>query len=117
MLGAPAVPMPTERSAALGQLVASVPEVLEAHLPQCYAEGKMPKPAQVLFVVFAAGVSHSAMERIGAGLLKIVPPNEFLDMWPITLRSDLLETVRGCNCRIYTRPPKSPWWRFYRRAV
>lgn len=113
--------MPAERAAAIGALAATAPEVVEAHLPQCYVAGKMPGPAQVLFVVFDAEVSHAAMERIGAGLPAIVPPGEFLDMWPITLKSDLLETVRGCNCRVYTRPPdsppKSPWWRFWRRAV
>jgi hypothetical protein len=118
LIGAPAVPMPLERSTAIGRLVASVPEVVEAHLPQCYIAGQMPKPGQLLFVVFAKEISHSAIQTIGAGLPSIVPPGEFLDMMPITLANSLLETVRGANCQIYARAAKkTPWWQFWRRAV
>src|SRR5437870_4524678 len=95
LIGAPAIPMPAERSAAIGRLIASVPEIVEAHLPQCYIAGHTPKSAQVLFVVFPKTILHSAMQKIGAGLTTILPAGEFLDMLPITLTSDLLETVRG----------------------
>src|SRR5215218_1140038 len=89
--GAPAVPMPAGRSDAIARLVASVPEVVEAHLPQVYVPRQMSKPAQVLIVVFSDAVSHKALERLLTELPNIVPPNDTLDLWPITLQDELLE--------------------------
>jgi hypothetical protein len=116
MIGAPAVPMPEERSAAIGRLVATVPEIVEAHLPQCYIPGQTSKSAQILFLVFARAISPAALQTIGAGLPAIVPAGEFLDILPITLASDLLETVRGTDCPVYARPRAAPWWRFRKRT-
>ena len=74
----------------------------------------MPKPGQVLFVVFATEASQQAIQKIGAGLPAILPPGEFLDMMPITLKNELLQTVRAANCQIHPAPAeKAPWWRFW----
>ena len=45
--GSPAQPMEVTRSAAVAEAVALVPNIVEAHLPQCYIEG-FGEPRQVL---------------------------------------------------------------------
>ena len=50
LLGAPATPMPKTISDAIAELAASVPGVLEAHLPQCFAAGIMNAPTQTSVV-------------------------------------------------------------------
>jgi hypothetical protein len=118
LFATPAVPMPADRSAAIAEVVASAPEVVEAHLPLCFIAGQMPKPAQKLFVVFAKEISHSAMQKIGAALPDVVSRGDYLDMMPITLSDSLPETVRGTNCQIYARTATKPrWWQFWRGAV
>ena len=99
--GAPAVPMPKECSDAIARLVASIPQVVEAHLPQVYVPRQMSKPEQVLIIVFSDAVSEQALEHLLAELPNILPSNQTLDLWPITLHDELLETVRRTNCRIH----------------
>ena len=116
-VGAPAIPISAERSEAIARLISTVPQIMEAHLPQCYIAGKMPKPALVLFVIFVSEVVEAAMEQLSAGFSKIIPDGEYLDVLAITLSSSLLNTIRGANCRIYLKPIKqSKRWLFWRRG-
>jgi hypothetical protein len=61
--------------AAIGKLVNSMPEIVEAHLPQCYVPSTMQQPAQVLIFVPAADadLEHSlkslpAIRKAGCSL-------------------------------------------------
>ena len=60
--GAPAKPMPEIMSDAISQVVAQVPGIVEAHLPQCFVEGD--KEARQVLVV---GVQKSSepVSRLG----------------------------------------------------
>src|SRR5262245_41067580 len=116
-MGKPAVPMPACRSEAISKLVASQPGVFEAHLPQCFIPGQMPKATQILFVVFQNQIVREAMQKIGEGLSTIFPQGEFLDMTAITLGDPLLEAVRGAGCQISSALIEKTSWLPWRRAV
>ena len=116
LLGAPSAPMPVERSDAIAALVASLPGVTEAHLPQCFVVGEMDKPAQILAIAFKTKPSQQALDTLGKGLKNILPSGEHLDVWPLTPTSSMLADVRQANCRIYSRPQKRSWWPF-RKSV
>lgn len=103
-LGAPAVPMEPEIVAALGGLVDSAPEVIEAHLPQAFVPGAMSAPAQVLVIVTEDSDRQLALSKIGPGLGRILPDGRPIDVWPLSPSDQLLPTVRGANCRIGPRP-------------
>ena len=51
LLGRAAKPMPESQSAAISELVQSIRGIREAYLPQCFAQGIMEAPAQVLVLV------------------------------------------------------------------
>ena len=112
ILGAPAHPMPRERSDALAGLVASIPSAAEAHLPQCFVIGEMEKPAQVLVIAFDSPPQHDLWQRIGVELQRILPGDQ-LDVWPVTPGTSMLAAVRRVGCQIYARPTKKAWWRFW----
>ena len=113
----------------LAGLLAAFPEVLEAHLPQCYAPEKMTNPAQVLMVVFSGPQgAQEVMPRVREGIARLLPRGAFLDVWPVTAPGAFLESVRGARCKILgrvysgkavTEDPWSPWGRlrsFFRRG-
>ena len=116
-LGAPAKPMPDERVAQIGRLVAATPGIVEAHLPQCFIPGSMDSPAQVLFVVVAPGVAPAEVgEQLGQGLHTVLPAGKYLDVMPLDASHSLLPTIRGAGCEVLAaqpRPAKRPWWRFW----
>jgi hypothetical protein len=103
LIGQPTKPdRPLARS--LARLLAAFPDVQEAHFPQCFAPGKMTRPAQVLMVVFSRPQGAlGAMSRIREDVARLIPRGEFLDMWPITTPGGFLESVRGARCRILRR--------------
>ena len=120
---------PTQPNRALAREIAALltqlPQVLEAHLPQCFAPDKMSRPAQVLMIVFgsAAGSEH-LMSSIQASLARLLPKGTFLDVWPVPAADPFLEPVRRVGCRILIRTatgeaaiedPWSLWNRTLRR--
>jgi hypothetical protein len=114
LLGAPARPMPRERSDAISNLVASIGGITEAHLPQCFLAGAMQAPAQVLVVVVDPNADQEAvLNGIGAGLSRILGTGETLDVLPIKLSNAILENVRGAGCRILNTKQRRRWWKFW----
>jgi len=114
-LGAPAKPMEPEIVAAIRRLVDSAPEVIEAHLPQVFVPRAMQAPAQVLVIVVADSDSQGAVEKLGSGLGRIVPPGRSIDVWPLSPGDRLLPTIRAAGCGLSRRPQRTGILRRLRR--
>ena len=103
-LGAPAEPMEPEIVAAIGRLVDGAPEIIEAHLPQVFVSGAMQAPAQVLVIVTVDKDVQRALDKVGAGLGRILPSGRSIDVWPLRPMDKMLPTVRGTGCGVGQRP-------------
>ena len=115
-LGAPAKPLDESLVRRISALVANVPSVLEAHLPQCFVEDVMPRAAQILvLVVSAEDEAPELVNAVGLGLGQILPPGEHLDIWPLSIHNSLIGSVRGARCQIYGQQGE-PVQRFAARA-
>jgi hypothetical protein len=117
LIGAPARPMPNAQAAAIAAMLARVPGVVEAHLPQVYAPGAMSEPAQVLFVVLGPGADTDAtLGAIHCDLARLLTADSRLDIFPVASDSGILKDVRAVGCRILGDPHGAkPWWRFWDR--
>jgi len=96
--------MEPEIVAAIGRLVDGAPEIIEAHLPQVFVSGAMQAPAQVLVIVTVDTDVQRALDKVGAGLRRILPSGRSIDVWPLNPMDKLLPTVRGAGCRVGERP-------------
>jgi hypothetical protein len=109
--GAPAKPMPTSMADAITKVVAQVPGIVEAHLPQCFIEGD--KEARQVLVV---GVQRrSEIPQIAEALMGkiqlLFPPGQFIDILPFESGA-VPQGVRKANCQIF-QAPKNAWWKFW----
>ena len=103
-LGAPAEPMDQALVASISDTVALVPDILEAHLPQCYIPQTMRDPAKVLVVIVPAfSFIEPIVTDLGNRLSRLLPRGIHLDVWPLTDNSSLLSAVRGAGCKIFDR--------------
>jgi len=69
LIGRPAQPMDQDLVRSIAELLKSVPEILEAHLPQCYVPSTMHQAAQILVVVLPATADvESALRPVRDGL-------------------------------------------------
>jgi hypothetical protein len=96
--------MEPEIVAAISRLVDGTPEIIEAHLPQVFVTGAMQAPAQVLVIVTADRDLQRALDKVGAGLGRILPSGRSMDVWPLSPTDKLLPTVREAGCRVGQRP-------------
>ena len=111
--GAPAKPMAEDRSRAVAELLANTPGIAEAYLPQCYAVGFVDPAAQVLVITLAHGADlATVMQALGAGISRIFPTGEHLDILP-GLDRGTLATVRESGTQIYSGGvcESQPWWK------
>jgi hypothetical protein len=120
--GAPAKPMEQGSVAAISELLKSAPETIEAHLPQCYVQGTMQEPAQILVVVFSpeADLEH-LLRSLKAGIASLALPGGNLDIWQLAPSSNMLPTIRKAGCslksvssvesEIHLQPKKR--WKFW----
>jgi hypothetical protein len=101
-LGAPAKPLDQSIILKISELVAALPSVLEAHLPQCWIEKLMPGPAQILVLVVATeeGVPE-LIAAVGQGLGRLLPRGNHMDIWPLLISNNLIGAVRGAGCQIF----------------
>jgi hypothetical protein len=109
--GPPAKPMPETMVGAISQVVADVPGILEAHLPQCFIEGDT-EARQVLVI----GVqSRDEIPRIAGALMsklkRIFPPGQFIDILPFQATAVPPE-VRQADCQIVLAKKKA-WWKVW----
>jgi hypothetical protein len=115
LIGAPARPMPSAQTAAIAAMLAKVPGVVEAHLPQVYAPGAMSEPAQVLVVVLRPGADMDAtLEAINCDLARLLTEDSRLDIFPVASDSGMLKDVRAVGCQILGAAHQAkPWWKFW----
>src|SRR4051812_47730556 len=80
--GAPAKPMPEIMADAISQVVAQVPGIVEAHLPQCFIEGdKEARQVLVVGVHSRAEIPQIAQQLMGK-LQLLFAPGQFIDVMP-----------------------------------
>jgi hypothetical protein len=109
--GVPANPMPEIMADAIGQVVAQVPGIREAYLPQCFIEGDT-EARQVLVVAVdkAQGIPRIMDELLG--MMKLVlPANQFIDIMPFPV-STMPVGARVAEFKIYEAKAK-PWWQVW----
>jgi len=104
-VGAPARPFDTSLIKSFRDLVASCPDVKEAHIPQVWVQHFMPEAAQILVVVVEdIERSESIKRQIIEGLGKLLTGGAHLDLWVLLPDNSLLPSIRAAGCRLF--PPQ-----------
>jgi hypothetical protein len=98
-IGAPANPIPTDVSDAIGSALGKIPDVLEAHLPMVYVQGHIDPPAQVLVIVVEENRPSPASQVMEA-LRTVLPTNAFLDITEVYLDDPQLPIIRETDTRL-----------------
>jgi hypothetical protein len=100
-IGPPAKPMPLERMEDIRRALVGIPGILEAHLPQCYAEGFVDPSAQILVLVLAVDAIDSVVvAAVRQRFSAVLPPGKFLDIFPIREGATALHSVRATGCQL-----------------
>jgi hypothetical protein len=109
--GAPAKPMPDIMADAISQVVAQVPGIVEAHLPQCFI--KVDKEARQVLVVGVQrrGEIPQIAEALMGKLQLVFPPGQFIDILPFESGA-MPAGVRQAGCQIFAAV-KKPWWKIW----
>lgn len=116
-LGKAAKPMAQHLSDAIGDMVSKISHIREAYVPQCYVEGIVDPPAEILVLVLDGLENQPGVLRdVGSGLARILPSAVHLDVIVMNDRDKLLAMVRNAVPHIYraTTSQKKKWWRFGR---
>ena len=109
--GEPAKPMPEVMADALGQVVAQVPGICEAYVPQTFIEGDT-EARQVLVVgVEKKEMIPDIMQDLMGKMKLLLPAGAFMDILPYA-SSALPPGARVQKCRIFGTP-KKPWWKLW----
>jgi hypothetical protein len=109
--GAPAKPMPEVMADAVSQVVAQVPGIVEAYLPQCFIEGdKEARQVLVVGVRARAEIPRIAQELMGK-LQLVFPAGQFIDILPFESGA-VPPGVRQAGCQIFASE-KKPWWKVW----
>ncbi|MFT3871002.1 MAG: hypothetical protein QM715_21340 [Nibricoccus sp.] len=109
--GAPSKPMPEVQMDALGQVVAQVPGIFEAYVPQTYIEGDA--EARQVLVVGVGGREEipEVMQDLISKMKLLLPTGTFMDILPFA-SADLPPEARIATCHIFGAP-KKPWWKIW----
>lgn len=121
-LGLPAQPLPRPMVDRIADALYVLDGVEQVHLPQCFALGVTESPALVAVVVVGANTS---LKRIGKqakkALSKLLPPDQTLDVWPISFDSAFATAVQQVGCLVERDPfclpafrKPRPWWHLLR---
>jgi len=109
--GRPAKPMPEIMADAISQVVAQVPGIVEAHLPQCFIEGDK-EARQVLVIGVQRRGEIPQIARALMGKLQLVfPPGQFIDILPFESGA-VPAGVRQAGCQIFAAEKKA-WWKIW----
>jgi hypothetical protein len=106
-LGKPAKPVQPKLVDSLRAVIAELPNILEAHLPQCWVKDILPEAGPILVLVLSGdsdGADDVALQmerRIAA----ILPPGSHLDFWLLAPNEPVLQAVRGAGCVVFAREP------------
>ena len=110
----------------IAALTASVPDIQEAYLFGCFANG-MSKPTEVLALVFPASFEFTeATATVCHDLRAVLPSGTDLDVWPITPANSILGSVQLLGRKLFVRSPigepifaeepspeKKKWWQVW----
>ncbi len=113
--GEPAEPLPEVLSRAIGQAVAEIPGIEEAYLPQCYIEGD-DEARQVLFLgVQSREAIPEIMNALRGRIQAIMPPGQFLDMFPYPGSELPAESRVEACCILSPTTPRAgkSWWKLW----
>jgi len=109
--GAPAKPMPEIMADAISQVVAQVPGIVEAHLPQCFIESEEEARQVLVIGVRRRGEIPRIAEALMGKLQLVFPPGQFIDILPFETGA-VPDGVRQAGCQIFTGEKKA-WWKVW----
>jgi hypothetical protein len=102
LFGVPAEPLPGRVSAAIFELIATIPGLVEAHLLQYCVPTVMKEPAHVLALVLASKEAvDPALRAMSSFLPRVLPTGAHLDVLPLQTTNSSLSAIRQTNCQIY----------------
>jgi hypothetical protein len=109
--GAPAKPMPEIMTDAISQVIAQVPGIVEAHLPQCFIEGD--KEARQVLVIGVQRRSEipQIAETLMGKLQLVFAPGQFIDILPFE-SGTIPAGVRQAGCQVFAADKKA-WWKIW----
>jgi len=95
-----------ELAQSIAKLSASLPDVQEAYLFECFANG-ISKPAEVLALVFSTSsdFTEAVATTIGRALPTVLPPGTHLDVWQLPPDHSMLGSVRLLGRKLFVRSP------------
>ena len=109
--GAPAKPMPEIMADAISQVVAQVPGIVEAHLPQCFIEGDKEARQVLVIGVQSRGEIPQIAQALMGKLQLVFPPGQFIDILPFETGA-VPAGVRQAGCQIFVGERKA-WWKIW----
>jgi hypothetical protein len=102
MVAKPDPPVRADAVDALRTALSGLRGLTEAHLVLCHIPGVSRAPALVLTLVLEPNTrAEAVMDLLGPRLGKIIPRNEFLDVWPLLASHPGLPSIRAADCRIW----------------
>jgi hypothetical protein len=108
--GVPAKPMPEIMGDAIAQVVAQVPGIREAYLPQCFIEGDT-EARQVLVVgVDKRDSIPEIMQDLMGKMKLLLPEGVFMDIIPYP-SSSMPQEAKVKECRIFVA--EKSWWKVW----
>lgn len=114
--GVPTNPMPEIMADAIGQVVAQVPGIVEAYLPQCYIQDEEEARQVLVLGVQSKGHIPEIMQDLMGKMELVMPPNQFIDMLPFSTL-DLPPGARVAECQIFggvdEKQGQKPWWKIW----
>jgi hypothetical protein len=111
LFGVPANPMPEIMADAIGQVVAQVPGIREAYLPQCYIEGDAEAHQVLVIGVDSRDSIPAIMQELMGKMRLVLPERQFIDIIPFTTLS-MPSGARVAECKIFEAKSK-PWWKLW----
>jgi len=114
--GVPSNPMSEIMADAIGQVVAQVPGIVEAYLPQCYLGGDENARQVLVLGVESKSRIPAIMQSLMHKMELVLPANQSIDMLPFSTR-DLPPDARIDECRIFGNADQAleqkPWWKLW----
>jgi hypothetical protein len=106
--GVPTHPMDEVMVDAIAQVVAQVPGIREAYMPQCCIEGEGEARQVLVLGVESKERTPAIMEDLMSKMRLLLAPGHYLDIMPFESLSMPVE-ARVHRCRIYGACPKPRW--------
>lgn len=111
VFGVPAKPMSDVMAYAIGRVVAQVPGIREAYIPQCHIEGDTEARQVLVIGIEKRQKIRDIMPDLMSKMELVLPAGVFMDILPYE-SAKLPKAARVEACRIFGSPHR-PWWRFW----